>query len=175
MRGLGHLRAGGVDYNTLTTVHAANERRGREVYRFLRDDCGARFLQFIPVIERVTPSDDTSNPAYSSWRDRPLYTQNGTGVTSRSVSPEGYGRFLIDIFEEWVRRDIGEVYVQMFDATVANWVGEQPGMCVHHGGCPKDRFTRTGRRPRPQLLIPSFKLFFGRVEEPMRNMKLLLA
>jgi len=116
MRGLGHLRAGGVDFNVLTTVHDANENRGVEVYRFLRDECGARFLQFIPVIERLTPSGGASDPSWSSWRDRPLYTQNGTEVTSRSVSPEGYGRFLIDIFEEWVRRDIGEVYVQMFDA-----------------------------------------------------------
>ena len=246
MRGLGHLRAGGVDFNVLTTVHDTNQKRGVEVYRFLRDECGARFLQFIPVIERVTPSDGTSNPAWSSWRDRPLYTQNGTGVTSRSVSPEGYGRFLIDIFEEWVRHDIGEVYVQMFDAALANWVGEQPGMCVHcetcglalalehtgdiyscdhfvepryllgnitehplaefvaserqqrfgldkrdtlprycqecevrfacHGGCPKDRFTTTpDGDPGLNYLCPSLKLFFGHIEEPMRNMKLLLA
>ena len=56
-------------------------------------------------------------------------------VTSRSVSPEGYGRFLIEVFEEWVRRDVAEVYVQMFDATLANFPGEQPGMCVHCETC----------------------------------------
>jgi serine-type anaerobic sulfatase-maturating enzyme len=50
MRGLGHLRAGGVEYNILTTIHAANEHRGRDVYRFLRNECGARFMQFIPII-----------------------------------------------------------------------------------------------------------------------------
>jgi len=135
MRGLGYLRAAGVQYNVLTTVHAANQDRGVEVYRFLRDECGARYVQFIPVIERVAEASDSGELPWSSWRDRPLYTQSGERVTNRSVSPEGYGRFLIDVFEEWVRRDIAEVYVQMFDTTLANWVGEQPGMCVHCETC----------------------------------------
>ena len=56
-------------------------------------------------------------------------------VTERSVSAEQYGRFLIDVFEEWVRRDVGEVYVQMFDVALANWVGEPPGLCVHSETC----------------------------------------
>jgi uncharacterized protein len=130
-----------VEYNVLTTVHAASEQRGAEVYRFLRGECGARFMQFIPVVERVAEAEAEANgdrdgeAAWSSWRDRPLYTQTGEFVTGRSVSPEGYGRFLIDVFEEWVRRDIGEVYVQMFDTALANWVGEQPGMCVHCETC----------------------------------------
>lgn len=134
MRGLGHLREGGVEFNVLTTVHATNEQRGREVYRFLRDECGARFMQFIPIIERVSGAADPEAPR-SSWRDRPLYLQEGDGVTARSVTAEGYGRFLVDVFEEWVRRDVGEVYVQMFDTTLANWVGETPGMCVHCETC----------------------------------------
>ena len=107
MQGLGYLRAGGVDYNVLTTVHAANERRGAEVYRFLRDDCGARFMQFIPVVERMAAVAAGGEEPWSSWRDRPLYTQDGDVVTSRSVSPVGYGRFLVEVFEEWVRRYIG--------------------------------------------------------------------
>jgi len=135
MRGLEHLRVGGVEFNVLTTVHGANENRGLDVYRFLRDECGARFMQFIPVIERLAETSADGDGAWSSWRDRPLYTQSGERVTNRSVSPEGYGRFLIDVFEEWVRRDIAEVYVQMFDTTLANWVGEQPGMCVHCETC----------------------------------------
>ena len=57
MRGLDHLRAAGVEWNALTTIHAANGDRGREVYRFLRDECGARFVQFIPIIERVAEAD----------------------------------------------------------------------------------------------------------------------
>ena len=135
MRGLGHLRAAGVDYNVLTTVHAANEHHGAEVYRFLRDQCGARFMQFIPVIERVAEAGPDGEAPWSSWRDRPLYTQSGHGVTARSVSAEGYGRFLIDVFEDWVRRDVGEVYVQMFDTALANWAGEPPAMCVHCETC----------------------------------------
>jgi len=134
MRGLAHLRDGGVEYNALTTVHAASEDRGREVYRFLRDECAARFIQFIPIIERVGDGPGPEAPR-SSWRDRPLYVQEGDGVTSRSVTAGGYGRFLVDVFEEWVRRDVGEVYVQMFDTTLANWVGETGSMCVHCETC----------------------------------------
>ena len=72
------------------------------------------------------PTDDGTVP-WTSWRDRPLYVQEGDRVTGRSVTAEQYGRFLIDVFEEWVRRDVGEVYVQMFDVALANWVGEPPG------------------------------------------------
>lgn len=135
MRGLGYLRAGDVEYNVLTTVHSANQDCGLEIYRFLRDECGARFMQFIPIIERLSGSSGDEAAAWSSWRDRPLYTQTGALVSDRSVSPEGYGRFLIDVFEEWVRRDVASVYVQMFDTALANWVGEQPGMCVHCETC----------------------------------------
>jgi uncharacterized protein len=137
MNGLAVLRRHGVEWNALTTVHAASQHRGREVYAFLRDDCGARFLQFIPIVERATP--DTLAAANAGWgqraRDRPLYTQQGNLVTDRTVAPDGYGRFLIDVFEDWVRADIGEVYVQMFDVALANWYGEPPGLCVHSETC----------------------------------------
>jgi uncharacterized protein len=102
-------------------------------------------MQFIPVIERVadasTEGEASPSPSvegevpWASWRDRPLYTQTGDEVTARSVSSGGYGRFVIEVFEEWVRHDIGEVYVQMFDAALANWAGEQPGLCVHCETC----------------------------------------
>ncbi len=135
MRGLRHLRAGGVECNILTTVHAANEHRGREVYRFLRDECGARFMHFIPIIERVAEVAKAGTVPWSSWRDRLLYLQDCDIVTGRSVTPDGYGRFLIDVFEEWVRHDVARVYVQMFDTALANWVGEPPGLCVHCETC----------------------------------------
>ena len=137
MRGLEVLQRHKVDYNVLTTVHAANEQRGREVYQFLRDDCGAEFMQFIPIVERATP--ETLEAANIGWGERgklrPLYVLDGNLVTDRTVTPEGYGRFLVDIFEDWVRRDIGTVYVQMFDTALANWVGEPGGMCVHAKTC----------------------------------------
>ncbi|HTP16803.1 MAG TPA: anaerobic sulfatase maturase [Streptosporangiaceae bacterium] len=137
MRGLRTLQRHGVQWNALTTVHAVNQDQGREVYWFLRDECGARFMQFIPIVERATA--DTLAAANAGWgdraRDRPLYVQQGSLVTERSVSPGGYGRFLIDIFEDWVRRDIGEVYVQMFDVALASWYAQPPGLCVHAETC----------------------------------------
>ncbi|MFZ0325335.1 MAG: anaerobic sulfatase maturase [Actinomycetes bacterium] len=131
MRGLGILRDAGVEWNALTTVHAANDTHGREVYSFLRDDCGAKYVQFIPIIERLAENSDPQ----ASWSDRPLYVQDGSVVTNRSVGGEQYGRFLVDVFEEWVRHDVGSVYVQMFDVALANWVGEPPGLCVHSETC----------------------------------------
>ena len=135
--GLDVLKTHAVAWNVLTTVHAANGDEGGRVYRFLRDDLGAEFIQFIPIIERATA--ETIDIANRGWGDdvkgRPLYTQQGDLVTERSIGPEQYGRFLIDAFEEWVRRDIGRVYVQMFDTALANWVGEPGGMCVHAETC----------------------------------------
>jgi serine-type anaerobic sulfatase-maturating enzyme len=135
MRGLDYLKAAGAEWNALTTIHAANADRGREVYCFLRDECGARFVQFIPIIERVAEASEDGTVPWTSWRDRPLYVQEGEHVTGRSVTAEQYGRFLIDVFEEWVRRDVGEVYVQMFDVALANWAGEPPSLCIHSETC----------------------------------------
>ena len=135
MGGLEFLRAADTEWNALTTIHDANAEHGRDVYRFLRDECGARFVQFIPIIERVAEADEDGTVPWTSWHDRPLYVQAGERVTGRSVTAEQYGRFLIDVFEEWVRRDVGEVYVQMFDVALANWVGEPPGLCVHSETC----------------------------------------
>src|SRR4051812_4973383 len=129
--GLRRLQAAGAEWNALTTVHAANAGHGREVYCFLRDELGARFVQFIPIVERVTDA----SLEWASWRDRPLYLQEGGDVSERSVGGEEYGRFLVDVFEEWVRRDVGGVYVQMFDVALANWVGEPPSLCVHSETC----------------------------------------
>ena len=135
MTGLGCLREAGVEWNALTTIHAANAGHGRDVYRFLRDECDARFVQLIPIIERVAEAEEDGTVPWTSWRDRPLYTQQGERVTGRSVTADQYGRFLIDVFEEWVRRDVGEVYVQMFDVALANWVGEPPSLCIHSETC----------------------------------------
>lgn len=129
MKGLEVLKRHQVDWNVLTTVHAVNGDHGREGYRFLRDELGARFVQYIPIIERAT---EATLPAADAGcghgvKGRPLYLQEGNLVTHRSVGPGQYGRFLIEVFEEWVRRDIGTVYVQMFDTALANWYGEAAG------------------------------------------------
>jgi len=149
MRGLSLLRKYGVEFNTLTCVHKANADHPVEVYRFLRDECGSRFIQLIPIVERVKDSavyplelvvsarkpGDAVDNSWLSWRDRPLYTQEGGYVTDRSVRPAQYGTFLIAMFEEWVRRDVGTVYVQMFDTALANWLNTHSGMCVHSERC----------------------------------------
>jgi len=137
MAGLDVLKRHEIDWNVLTTVHARNADHGREVYTFFRDELGAEFIQFIPIIERAT--EESFAIADSGWGDgvkgRPLYKQEGSLVTHRSVGPEQYGRFMIEVFEEWVRRDIGTVYVQMFDTALANFHGEPGGMCVHARTC----------------------------------------
>ena len=138
MKGLRCLRAHGVEYNILCTVNAANQAHGREIYRFFRDELGAKWMQFIPIVERAT--EQTIDIANMGWSDRPdkgkrlLYTQTGCLATERSVGREQYGRFLIDIFEEWVRRDVGHVFVQLFDVTLESYFGRHL-ICVHAPTC----------------------------------------
>jgi uncharacterized protein len=131
MRGLAHLQKHGVEYNVLTTLHRANADHPVEVYRFLRDECKTKWIQFIPIIERYT----TEAEEWKSWRDRPLYKQEGVEVTSRSVTAEQFGKFYIGVFEEWVRRDVGSVYVQLFDVTLENWYGEGTSLCIYKPRC----------------------------------------
>ncbi len=138
IRGWECLKRHEVEFNILCTVHAANADHPVEVYRFFRDELGAQFVQFIPIVERVTP--DTLPLANKGWGEtktgkRPLYTQEGHMVTHRSVKPKQYGSFLIGVFEEWVRRDVGSMYVQFFDVALANWVGEPPGLCIFQETC----------------------------------------
>jgi uncharacterized protein len=137
MRGWGFLRKHGVEFNILCTVNAANEKHGRRVYRFFRDTLGAKWVQFIPIIERATAQ--TIDVANQGWSDqggkkRLLYTQEGNLVTERTVGARQYGQFLIDIFEEWVRRDVGNVYVQLFDVTLEAFFNRHL-LCIHAPTC----------------------------------------
>ena len=123
MRGLRLLQKHGVEYNILTTVNRVNGDHPLEVYRFLRDEAGTDWMQFIPVVERINADGRT------------LY-QEGTAVSDRSVRPEQFGRFLSLIFDEWVRRDVGTVFVQTFEAALSNWLGRaNSGMCVFNETC----------------------------------------
>ncbi|GAB4530217.1 MAG: anaerobic sulfatase maturase [Anaerolineae bacterium] len=145
MRGWKVLREHKVDCNILCTVHAANADHPLAVYRFFRDELAAQprreaplFIQFIPIVERAT--QQTLSLADRGWSDRPgglrpLYTQQGDLVTRRSVKPDQYARFLIAIFEEWVRHDVGRVYVQMFDVALGSWMGHPPSLCVFAPTC----------------------------------------
>jgi uncharacterized protein len=119
MAGLSCLQEHGVAYNILCAVHAANEGHPLDVYRFFRDEAGAQFLQFIPIVERAIVTG----------------SRGGDSVTDRTVNPAGWGRFLCTVFDEWVRRDVGEVFVQHFDTALAAWAGHPPGLCTFAPTC----------------------------------------
>ena len=137
MGGLEALRRHEVDVNILCTIHAANADHPLEVYRFFRDVLQIKFMQFIPIVERTTEA--FLSLANLGWGERPgagrpLYTQQGTLVTERSVRAEQFGRFLIAIFDEWVGHDVGSVFVQTFDVALASWVGQQ-SLCIFSPTC----------------------------------------
>lgn len=119
MSGLERLRKHAVEFNILTTVHAANANHPVDVYRFLRDEVRTQFIQFIPIVER---DNDTG-------------FQEGERLTARSVTGRQYGDFLVGVFDEWVRRDVGRVYVQIFDVSLAAWLGQPPGLCIFEETC----------------------------------------
>ena len=126
-----------VDFNILCTVHAANGDHPLEVYHFFRDELKANFMQFIPIVERSTPEMlPVANLGWSErdGGERPIYTQEGNLVTERSVGAVQYGKFLIAIFDEWVRRDVGKVFVQIFDVSLGSWIG-QHNLCIFSPTC----------------------------------------
>jgi uncharacterized protein len=132
IRGWDILRKHEVDVNILCTINAANADHPLEVYRFFRDTLGARFIQLIPIVERATP--ETIEVANLGWggqhgKDRPLYTQAGSLVTKRTVTAESFGTFLTSIFDEWVTRDVGQVFVTTFDVALGSWLG-QHNACI---------------------------------------------
>jgi uncharacterized protein len=138
LRGLELLKRHGAEFNVLTTINSANAGHGLGVYRFLRDELGAQYIQLIPIVERSTPEQLPA--ANDGWSERPggkrpFYAQAGNLVSYRSVTAEQYGTFVIDIFEEWVRRDVARVYVNMFDIALAAWAGEPSGLCVFSPTC----------------------------------------
>jgi len=129
MEGIKLLKKHKVEFNTLTVVNRHNSYHALEIYRFLKK-IGSGFLQFIPIVERMANNPDPLGQNLVT----PSYGEDAT-VTEWSVEPEQYGKFLIEIFDEWVRNDVGRIFVQMFDVTLANWVGENPGLCVFGETC----------------------------------------
>jgi uncharacterized protein len=108
-----------VEFNILSTVNAINSRHPLEVYRFFRDELGARYIQLIPIVERANETG----------------YQEGTTVTDRTVDSEQYGRFLVAIFDEWVRRDVGRMFVTFFDAVLASYLQGASTICVLSPTC----------------------------------------
>jgi uncharacterized protein len=113
------LQDKGVEFNILCTVNSVNSERPLEVYRFFRDELGAKFIQFIPIVEIDEPAHDGE-----------LAT-----VTDRTVRPEQYGRFLCEIFDEWVRNDVGEMFIQFFDGVLGAYVNGISSLCILRPTC----------------------------------------
>lgn len=116
MKGIRLLQRHNVEWNALAVVNDFNADYPEEFYDFFKQ-IGCRYIQFTPIVERLTPHGLAS------------VAENGQ-LAPFSVSPEQWGKFLIGVYDRWVKNDVGEVFVQMFDSTLANWVGEQPGVCT---------------------------------------------
>lgn len=128
MRGIELLQKHQVEFNTLSVINDYNVQFPLDVYRFFKE-IGSQYMQFTPIVERVSdsradglkllPPDETLDARLASW----------------SVDPVAFGKFYIEIFDEWVRNDVGRYYVQLFDSTLANHIGAQPGVCVYAEKC----------------------------------------
>jgi uncharacterized protein len=129
MRGISHLQAAGVRFNTLTTVNRNNSYHAAEVYDFLKKT-GSGFMQFIPIVERRS--------AVPSSRGLVLLAPNSgpcAEVTDWSVEPDAFGQFLCTVFDRWVRSDVGKISVQLFEVTLELWLGMPPSLCVFAETC----------------------------------------
>lgn len=129
-----------VDFNTLTVVNRANSRRPLQVYRFLRNVIGSRYMQFIPCVE-PNGFEDTPPQGWSE-EEMPFVHRpgarpgpEGSFVTEWSVDPGDYGEFLIAVFDEWVRRDVGRVFVINFEAALGAWLGMPSPACTFAETC----------------------------------------
>lgn len=121
MQGIRLLKKHGVEWNAMAVVNDYNADYPLDFYRFFRDELDCHYLQFTPIVERLTKRADGLH--LRSLKDE------GGEVAPFTVRPEQWGRFLCAVFDEWVQHDVGNYFVQIFDATLANWAGEQPGVC----------------------------------------------
>lgn len=152
LRGLELLRACGVEFNTMSTINKASEGKGLEVYRFLKA-AGTRYMQFMPVVEHVRDGRivDPSEP--------------GAQIAPWSISDIAFGRFLCDIFDEWVQQDVSRVFVGQFDAALACWCGVSPGICVFSETCGGNSIIEHNGDlyPCDHFVYPKYRL--GNIEE----------
>ncbi|MCK9628223.1 MAG: anaerobic sulfatase maturase, partial [Bacteroidales bacterium] len=128
MNGINLLKKYKVEFNTLSVVNKLSEKRGREVYQFLRN-IGSHYMQFLPAVEHVVEIPG---------RKRAVIVppdHEGAHIAPWSVSANGYGEFLNEIFDIWVRNDVGQYFVQIFDSTLAQYCGIQPGLCSMNETC----------------------------------------
>lgn len=126
MRGISLLKRYGVEWNAMAVVNDYNADYPEEFYQFFKQ-IGCQYLQFTPIVERLVAHNDGRHLADLNDQDAPM--------APFSVTPEQWGDFLCHVFDEWVQHDVGQVYVQLFDATLANWVGVEPGLCTMARHC----------------------------------------
>ncbi len=203
MRGLELLKKHKVDFNTLTVVNRANSRQPLAVYCFLKE-IGSQFIQFIPLVERQ-PSAQTKALGldFAMPPDLIQADDSQSPVTAWSVEAGQYGKFLCTIFDEWVRKDVGQTFVQLFDVALGNWMGLGSSLCVfaekcgvalaiehngdlyscdHYvypkyrlGNVPKHRFIRTpDGEDGLNYLCAAYKRFFNHIDRSMHTMAQLL-
>ncbi|WP_067515751.1 anaerobic sulfatase maturase [Endozoicomonas ascidiicola] len=127
MKGIEHLKKHDVEFNTLTVVNNINAKQPLEVYRFLKD-IGSTFQQFIPIVEQT--QIDTPDPILIFPSDH-----SEKSLMPFSVDGEEYGDFMITIFDEWVRNDVGRFYIQLFESTLASWFGVNSSLCLFQKEC----------------------------------------
>lgn len=127
MQGIKLLKKHGVEWNAMAVVNAYNANHPLEFYRFFKEN-GCQFLQFTPIVERLTRHEDGRTLAS-------LADKNEISLSEASVAPEQWGYFLCAIFDEWVRKDVGKIFVEIFDCTLANWMGISPGICAYSKKC----------------------------------------
>ena len=127
MQGIKLLKKHGVEGNAMAVVNAYNANHPLEFYRFFKEN-GCQFLQFTPIVERLTRHEDGRTLASLADKDE-------ISLSEASVAPEQWGYFLCAIFDEWVRKDVGKIFVEIFDCTLANWMGISPGICAYSKEC----------------------------------------
>lgn len=126
MKGIQLLNKYGVEWNALAVVNDFNAEYPLDFYHFFKE-IGCHFIQFTPIVERKVSRTDGLTLAPGM--------EEGGELLDFSVTPEQWGTFLCEIFDEWVRNDVGDYYIQLFDATLANWVGQVPGVCTMAEEC----------------------------------------
>lgn len=128
MRGIGLLKKHGVDFNCMAVVNDYNVDFPLDFYRFFKKT-GCQFVQFTPIVERLNLNKSALKLATAEENG------NEAKLATFSVNPEKWGDFLCAVFDEWIKEDVGKIFIQLFDATLANWVGEQPGVCTMAKTC----------------------------------------
>lgn len=153
MHGIEMLHRYDVDFNTLTAISKSGEGRGLDVYLFLKN-IGSRYMQFMPVYEYVNPVNNIASP-----------DDENSSLAIWSVDPMEYGKFMCDIFDCWVKNDVGSYFVNLFDSTLANYCGVNPGTCVYSETCGANAVMEHNGDiyPCDHFVYPQYKLGNGKV------------